>query len=188
VQRQTRLVPVSFDEHGRRAIEVEDRLLRIIQDHATDAAEGVWTEHDRDDLRDRARLAIAGIADQIQAEARDRNEGWLVVRRATLERTLSGKIRKRRSLLARATEERIVRMRRAEIENLEAELARRLAELERRREVEAESSPIGMGRLRVIHASAPSLSSTKDASTPNTDLRSEEAIDGFPEPPRVFRT
>ena len=185
VQRQTRLVPIAFDEQGRRPSEVEDRLLRIVQDHASDAIEAVWTEQDREVLRDRARLAIAGIADQLQAEARERNEGWLTVRRATLERTLQGKIRKRRSLLAQAADERIVRMRRAEIENLEAELARRLAELELRREVEAESSPIGMGRLRVIEVAEAAIGHEAVSAGPIPDLRSEETIGGFPEPPRV---
>ncbi len=182
VQRQSRLVPVAFDPLGRRAPAVEDRLLRLVQDFAVDAVDGSWAENDRDALRDRARLAIAGISDQLQAEARERNEGWLAVRRATVERTLKGKIRKRRNLLAEATDDRIARMRRGEIDNLEADLARRLAELERQHDVEAESSPIGMGRIRIVG----DRPTPEVPSPPAIDLQPGGQIAGYPEHPPVF--
>ena len=187
VQRQSRLVAVAFDDDGRRAAAVEDRLLRLVQDYATDAVDGSWSEVDLDALRGRARLAIAAISDQLQAEAREKNEGWLAVRRATVERTLRGKIRKRKKLLADATDDRIVRMRRAEIENLEADLARRLADLEHQRDVAAEASPIGMGRLRVADAETVGVLAVAGSATPEPNLQPEREIDGYPEHPRVFQ-
>jgi hypothetical protein len=189
VQRQTRLVPIAFDALGRRAHEVEDRLLRMVQDHAVDAVDAGWSADERDDLADDGRRAMAAVSDQLRAEAAERNEGWLAVRRATLERTLRGKIAKRRTLLAEANDERIVRMRAAEIENIQADLARRLAELDRQREVTAEFSPIGMGRLRVLetHEEAAEAPATPTGTPePAPAPAHDEVISGFPEPPPVF--
>ena len=184
VQRQSRLVPVVFNAAGERAPSVEDRLLRLVQDATSDRPNAAWSGPQRDDLVGRARLAMAGIADAVQAEARERNEGWLVVRRATLERTLRGKIAKRRALEAEATDDRIRRMRRSEAANLEHELTRRLAEVERLREVAAQSTIIGAGRLECrrgplvqAKAAVPSVSRPFDAGGP---------ISGFPEPPRIL--
>ena len=189
VQPQSRLVPVVFDALGRRATFAEGRLLRLVQDFAVDARDGAWQPDERDILRDRGRLAIAAISDQLQAEARERNDGWLVAKRATLERTLKGKIRKRHELLASATDDRIRRMRSAEIENIHADLERRVAELDRQREVAVQSSPIGMGRVRVVPAAAaPSYvhNEPTDVSQEVVPLRGAEVVDGFPEPPRIL--
>ena len=105
-----------------------------------------------DVLRSRARLAIAGISDQLQAEAREKNDGWLAVRRATLERTLAARSESASSLLEDATDDRIVRMRRAEIENLEADLARRLADLEHQRDRRGRVEPDRHGPALVADA------------------------------------
>jgi superfamily II DNA or RNA helicase len=180
--KQTRLVPVAFDAAGRRAVALEDRVLRLVQDFSLDSGREGWSREMRQDLHDRARLAIAGIADQLQAEATDRNEAWIAVRRATVQRTMLGKIRKRRILLEQASDVRIINMRRGEIENLEAELRRRVYDLERQREVAAESTTIGMGVLRVVAGGPPSM--TEDVADPDRDLRGTEVLEGYPEPPR----
>jgi hypothetical protein len=80
-------------------------------------------------------------------------------------------------------------MRRAEITNLKSELRGRLAELDRQREVTAEFSPIGMGRLRVLAApegAAPAETTINVTPEPDPEP-ADELIDGFPEPPRAFR-
>jgi hypothetical protein len=80
-------------------------------------------------------------------------------------------------------------MRRAEITNLESERRGRLAELDHQREVTAEFSPIGMGRLRVLAVNEDAAAAP---TTPTGELEpapaapEDEAISGFPEPPPVF--
>ena len=160
-----------------------------MQDFATDEAHDDWTSDERGALQAQARLAISGEADRLQAEAQERNDGWLAVRHATLERTFRAKLEKRRLLLARSEDERIIRMRRAEIANLESELRRRLDELDHQREVTAEFSPIGMGRLRVLatHEEAANASATPTGiPEPTPASRGDEVIGGLPEPPPVF--
>lgn len=190
VRRQTRLAAIAFDETGRRAPCVEGLLLRLVQDFATDEPHDDWTRDERETLQAQARLAVSGEADRLQAEAQERNDGWLAVRRATLERTFRAKLEKRRLLLARSEDERIVRMRTAEITNLQSELQRRLAELDRQREVTAEFSPIGMGRIRVLgeRTEIETGSGRADQIAINhaPAPASDEEMGGFPEPPPVF--
>ena len=182
-KRESRLVAVVFDQLGRRVPDAEERLLRLLQDHARDVAEPFWADEELAALRDRARAATAGEADQVEAAARDRNEGVIAVRKATIERTLGSKIAKRRGYLGRATDDRIVRMRRREIENLQTELERRLAELEQQRDVSVTAHHIGFGRLTVRsaddHVPAPALVEAPKAS--------DREIGGYEEPPAVFR-
>ena len=189
VRRQTRLVGIAFDETGGRSSRVESLILRLVQDFATDEAHDDWTSDERNVLQAQARLAISGEADRLQAEAQERNDGWLAVRQATVERTFRAKLEKRRMLLERSADERIGRMRRAEITNLESELRRRLAELNDQREVTAEFSPIGMGRLRVLTAHEEgSTAEARPTGIPEPAPASpeDEVIGGFPEPPAVF--
>jgi superfamily II DNA or RNA helicase len=182
-RRESRLVAVVFDQSGRRVPAAEERLLRLLQDHARDVADPTWTEEGLATLRERARAATAAEADQVQAAAMDRNEAVIAVRKATIERTLGSKVVKRREYLARATDERIVRMRRGEIENLQEELARRLGELELQRDVSVTATPIGFGRIRILPAELPRQVFARAEEPKALDIE----IPGYDEPPPVFR-
>jgi hypothetical protein len=125
-------------------------------------------------------MIAASVADQMEAEARDRNDAVLAVRQAAIQRTIRGKITKRHAQIADATDERIRRMWASEVRNLERELADRLAELEARRTVGVSYAPIGVGRLAFgvseTHVSAAPPAPTVDDTRP-------VPVDGFPEPP-----
>ena len=98
-QEQVRLLPIVFDRvTGRRVQVAEDRLLRIIQEHAVDTSRAVTTD-ERAGLESRAMQIAASEADQIEAEAIERNEASIVVRRSTLERSFGHRIEKRKALL-----------------------------------------------------------------------------------------
>ena len=146
--KQMRLLPIAFERwSGRRAPDVEGRLLRLVQDLAVDGSDADVTVEERKHLEARALQAAAAVADQLEAEAIDRNEASIAVRRATLERTFQHRISKRRALLAEASDERIRRMRSGEIANLEADLRRRVEDLEAKRAVAVTTVPVGGGRL-----------------------------------------
>jgi superfamily II DNA or RNA helicase len=182
-KRESRLVPVVFDESGRRVPAAEDRLLRLLQDYARDVPNPAWTDHDLAALQARSRAAVAAEADQVEATARDRNDALVAVRKATIQRTLRSKIAKRQEYLLRATDDRIIRMRRREIENLRAELARRLEELEQQRDVSVTSAHIGFGRITIRPAdrAVPAMVAVE------APKAADREIAGYEEPAAVFR-
>jgi superfamily II DNA or RNA helicase len=179
-QSQTRLVPIALDETGLRATALEERLLWLIQEASWDATKRSWTADERDAQLAKLTMIAASVADQMEAEARDRNDAVLAVRQAAIQRTIRGKITKRHAQIADATDERIRRMWASEVRNLERELADRLAELEARRTVGVSYAPIGVGRLAFgvseTHVSAAPPAPTVDDTRP-------VPVDGFPEPP-----
>jgi superfamily II DNA or RNA helicase len=179
-QSQSRLIAVAVDAEGRRAKELEDRLLWAIQDASTDAPKTPWSAGERDAVIARMTTIAASIADQAEAEARDRNDAVLAVRQATIERTIQGKIAKRRSQIQNTTNERIQRMWTSEIRNLELELDRRLDQLESRRAVGVSYAIIGAGRITI--APTPAVIAATVAAEPIA--RPEPiAIEGYAEPP-----
>jgi hypothetical protein len=108
-----------------------------------------WTAAARDALLARATMAASAEADQIEQDARERNEGVIAVRQSTLDRTFRSRIVKREAQLAAALDERIRRLRAGEIRNLREELQRRLEALEATRSVGVSFAPIAIGRLIV---------------------------------------
>jgi hypothetical protein len=184
-QPQTRLVPVAFDASGRRAPACEDRLLRLLQHHAIDLPGATWDAEDRDALLRQATIAISGEADRVAAEVTEKNEGVIAVRRATLERTTRARIERHRRVLASVLDERIQRLHVARIRNLEAELARRIGELESRRQVAVTSAPVGIGRIEIAAAPTAADIAARPAVEPAAAV-GERRIDGFVEPPSRF--
>ena len=85
-------------------------------------------------------------------------------------------------MLQRATDERIRRMRSGEIANLEADLSRRLEQLDSRRAVAVTSAPIGSGRLRIVETPA----ATQPAIAEPEDEAVVEVVGPYEEPPTVF--
>jgi superfamily II DNA or RNA helicase len=177
-QAQTRLIGVALDEQGRRAPDIERRLLSLIQESASDGPRRPWSAEERDAIVANMTRMAASDADQIEAEARDRNDAILAVRKATLERTLRGKIAKRNAQIAGAVEERVRRMWQGEVRNLEQELARRLDELEARRAVGVTYASIGVGKLVL----SPSVVAGVNPD-PAIEHVGPVAVDAFPEPP-----
>ena len=186
-QPQTRLVPIAFDGAGRRATACEDRLLRLLQQHAADQPGAPqWTVEDRDRLLRQARVAVSGEADRVAAEVTEKNAGVIAVRRATLERTTRARIERHRRVLGSVLDERIQRLHVARIRNLEAELARHVAELESRRNVTVTAAPIGIGRLELVAPSPPPDHPPGPADQVAAAADEERPIDGFVEPSARF--
>jgi hypothetical protein len=179
-QSQTRLIPIAVDSDGRRISPLEDRVLWLIQEASWDAPAAHWTEEERDSIiADMTRIAAA-VADQLEAEARDRNDAVLAVREATIERTIRRKIAKRHAQVAEATDERIRRMWLGEVRNLERELGDRLAELDARRTVGVSFAAVGAGRITVGARELVNRAMQEPAPRrPEVPV----PVDGFPEPP-----
>ena len=177
-QSQTRLVSLVLDDIGRRVPELEERLLWLIQEGSEDAPRRAWPAMERDTIVSAMTRIAASVADQLEAEARDRNDAILAVRQATIKRTLQAKMAKRRLQISNATNENIRRMWVGEVRNLERDLADRLADLETKRAVGVTYAAIGaghltVGELRVAEAPDPG----PEGPTCPID------IPGFPEPP-----
>jgi hypothetical protein len=179
---RSRLVPIVFERaSGRRVESLEDRLLRIIQDFATDDLVPRVSPTERRELEARAASVAASIADQAEADAIERNEATIAVRRATLERTFGHRIQRRRELMAEAQDEKIRRMRSGEITNLEAGLAKRIRELDSKRSVAVTRTPIGVGRLRIVSGQRGEVEAVQP------DPRAEpDEVGGYPEPPNSY--
>jgi hypothetical protein len=159
------------------------RLLRLVQDGSAVSTGARWTASERDELWARATMAASGEVDRIAAEAQDRNDMTIAVRCATLERTYRSRISRRRDLLARALDERIIRMRSAEIANLEADLARRLAEVRAHSIVGAAFHPVAAGRITLVEAAfAPEREATQPLAAVGV-LPDDESPGPYVEPP-----
>ena len=148
-QPQMRLETFVFDADGERVPALESRLLRVIQDESMDHEASRWTESERSEVARLATSAASMVADRIEAEVTERNDATIAVRTATLRRTFMSKITKRRAQIDRATNDRIIRMWRSEVQRAEAELERKLAALESTRQVAVTFKPVGYGRLHV---------------------------------------
>ena len=177
-QIQTRLLPIVVNSEGHRVEAVENRLLAIIQEEAQDRPDAEWSLADRSAVVASTTGLAAQEADRIESDARDRNEAVLAVRQATLERTFRSKIKKRKDQIQRATNANIQRLWAGEIRNLEAELEKRLEELEARRKVGVSFTPIGGGRLTFATRQAQAIDTTP---LPSPDGKT--IIEGWPEPP-----
>ena len=180
-QPQMRLETFVFDGAGERVVALESRLLRVIQDESTDHEESHWTEHERSQVERLATSAASTVADTIEAEVIERNDATIAVRTATLRRTYLGKIAKRRAQIERATNDRIIRMWRSEVRRAEAELERKLADLEATRQVAVTFKPVGYGRLHLYQHDQPTPVPSEDPQPPWTDPTTP--IPGYPEPP-----
>jgi superfamily II DNA or RNA helicase len=179
-QSQTRLISVAVDREGRRARELEDRLLWAIQDASVDSPRQPWSAAERDSIIARMTTIAAAVADQLEAEARDRNDAVLAVRKATIERTIRGKITKRLAQIESTSNDAIRRMWTAEIRNLENELKRRLGDLEARRTVGVSYALIGAGRITISqHLQVTVAPTPAETVTPATPV----PIAGYSEPP-----
>jgi hypothetical protein len=179
-QSQTRLIPIAVDPDGRRMSSLEDRLLWLIQEASWDAPAAHWTTEERDSIIAGMTRIAAAVADQLEAEARDRNDAVLAVRQATIERTIRRKIAKRHAQVAEATDERIRRMWLGEVRNLETELGERLAELEARRTVGVSFAAVGAGRITVA---VPEFVNEVATAPEPVAAQLPVSVDGFPEPP-----
>jgi superfamily II DNA or RNA helicase len=179
-QSQTRLVPIVVDAAGQRTPAIEDRLLWLIQEASWDAPASHWTGDERDSIIAEMTRIAAAVADQLEAEARDRNDAVLAVRQATIERTIRRKIAKRHAQVAEASDERIRRMWLGEVRNLERELGDRLAELEARRTVGVSFAAVGAGRIAVgVREFVNKVMTAPKPARPQLPV----PVDGFPEPP-----
>jgi hypothetical protein len=152
--KSTKLIAIVNDDAGRRATRVEDVLLRVVQEESADSGSAAWTMAQRDGALAQAMGFAAVEAESLVADARQRNEGVINLRAASLRRTYGAKIARRRRLRDEARNELIQRLRAGEIRNLETELDRRLSELERGRDVGFTIQEIGAGRLSIRHATA----------------------------------
>jgi superfamily II DNA or RNA helicase len=131
---QMRFVPVVFDADGRARPDVAERLVAWLQGGSRPIDEAVDLERLRV-AYEQQHVLMARERDRIEGIASERNVALLETRQTHINRSFDAKIAKRREWLIDARDERIRRMRQAEIGNLEEQRKEKLEQLERGREV-----------------------------------------------------
>jgi superfamily II DNA or RNA helicase len=135
---------------GTEAPHVARSLLRIL---VSESAETGATTLDEDMFRAqraRAEQIAQRIRRRREREAIRRNEALIALRREAIIRAEDAKIANARRRLETETNERIIRMKTREIENVEASKRARLRDLEGRRQVLAEIQEIAAGHLVLV--------------------------------------
>ncbi len=146
---QMTFVPLAYDSARRLRPDVAARLLHLLQGSKGDASAGI----DEAELELQGRIqheAMIRERARLEAEARERNVAILEARVANVRRTFEHKIRRREQWRDEAADQRIRRMREAEIQNLRAQLAARLEELEHKRDVRVTYELVERGILEVV--------------------------------------
>lgn len=151
VAERVTLEPVIVLDDGRLAPVSGSRLLRELQLGRSQAESlGPWAPEDQANAAKVAAAIISQRRTELEREMRQRNDALLSVRAMSIQSSFDTKIRRTQELLAEASNERIVRMRRAQIARLQARRQAKLDALERDREVVVSYELIAAGRVRVI--------------------------------------
>jgi hypothetical protein len=100
--------------------------------------------------QEQAHRFAAHLVRERQAEAQRRNDALIEARIASLEQSYGFRIANARQQMGAAENERIVRMRRAQIENLKASLSAKRSEIEARRDVTIGYELVASGLVRLI--------------------------------------
>lgn len=146
------LEPVVVLDDGRLATTSAARLLAALQERPS-AAEPRNFAGSSERLSAADRIASAAIArnrEVLADEVRRTNAAILARREAALEASFSAKLLRAEALLGTATDDRIRRMRAAQVHNLRARREDKLEELRRRREVTVSSELVAAGRVRIV--------------------------------------
>lgn len=144
------LEPVIMLDDGRMAPGSAERLLKELQQSADEIPSLADSQALFTTARNRSDACIALRRDEIQDEARRRNDALLAARSASLRASFDAKIRRTEEYLGEAAEERIRRMRAAQVANLRARLQVKLDDLDRQRNVVVSSKLIASGRVQII--------------------------------------
>ncbi len=182
VNDELRFVPIVVDQDGRSAPEVAERLLALVQGDSEPSTGHVDWERQRE-LRDWQSDLITQQRTELQRVAEERNAALMEVRLATVRRSFQAKIAKRHEWLQGITDERVRRMRDAEIRNLERQLEERLEELEAKRQVIVTYELVAEGVLELagvpgIQAREPA-GSAHDPATPTPAVGESSALSPF---------
>jgi hypothetical protein len=144
------LEPIIILEDGRIARESAESLLRSLQDSAP-VPRGIV----RDDAafaaaRARADEEIAYHRKNVEARVRERNAVLLEARKAAVLGSYKAKIASAEKQLEVADNERIRRMRQAQIRHLQARMEAKLEDLARGQDVAVSSTLLAGGRIRIV--------------------------------------
>jgi ATP-dependent helicase HepA len=149
VNAQLTFVPIVVDQQGESVPEVAQRLLALIQEGSEPSDREInWDR--QSELGEAQRSLIAGERIRMQALAKERNDALIEVRLASVRRSFDAKIKKREEWLVEARDERIRRMRLAEIANLQHQRDEKLAEIESKRHALVTYELVAEGVLEVV--------------------------------------
>ncbi len=151
VNAQLTFVPIVVDAEGNPVPSVASRLLALVQGNS-DRAEFQVDWERQQVLRDQQGELIAHERTRIQKVAEERNAALVEVRLSSVQRSFDAKIRKRQEWLLEARDDRIRRMREAEIANLRRQAAERLEGLNAKRQVMVTYELVAEGVLDLVGA------------------------------------
>lgn len=146
----TTLETVIALDSGGFAIQSGAQLLRQIQEGAPIPKELARSD-DAFAAAERAAFGVmAGRRTTMEADARGRNRALLLARATSLTTSFDAKLKRTEELLGGAEEERIRRMRTAQLHNLRAKRDAKLAELHHARDATVSSLLVAGGRVHIV--------------------------------------
>ena len=140
--------PVALRVDGSHSEEVGDILLRLLVSAEDSEEDDVDPEQFRLQ-RSRAEAIATTVRTQRAAEAESRNEALISLRREAITRAEDAKVERAQNFLQSVGEDRIVRMKLREIENIQAAKRVRLAALNEKRRVLVSINEVAAGRLEI---------------------------------------
>ena len=141
-------VIIMDDRHAVR--DTESRLLAAIQEGARFPAEISRNDDDFEQAEEEAAEIIALRKAALLHDVSRQNDALIVARLASTRASFEAKIDRTHTALSHTMDERIQRMRRAQIENLRAKLQEKIAEINSAKEITISSQVIAGGRIRIV--------------------------------------
>jgi superfamily II DNA or RNA helicase len=152
---QHRFVAVAFDSDNNSRPDIAERLVRYLQVGSPAPDLPVDLENVAE-ANERQHLVMAEHRARLEELAVQRNDALLETRLVNVRRSFAAKILKRREWFREASNDRIRRMREAEIANLSAQLDDKIEELERGRDVRV-TYELVTGGIAVLEPTLPPI-------------------------------
>jgi len=146
------LVTITLDIHGNIDEYLSNSFLKIINDYLVEDSTESKIEYDwvlGQELKEKAHELMAEMKRKKETTERQKNDSLIAIRRSALEKTYEVKTRRVNDRLAKAIDERIIRMHEGELKNLESKHDNAVGELENKRKISVSYEPIACGLIEL---------------------------------------
>lgn len=155
VAQRVTLEPVVVLDGGRLAARAAEHLLVELQCDGPAADDLTYSDGAFSLAEQSAMRCVGARRDALATEMRRRNEALLAARESAIRTAFEAKIRRTSELLEQSADERIRRMRTAQVQNLQARMQAKLVDLRRGKDVSVAHRLVAGGRVRVVLGQVP---------------------------------